>query len=376
MSESQSSPGTIHTVAWSQVFPWLILARAARVSMMVRVLALAVLGVVATHAGWRLVEEAFGQGTAEGQLTEMAHERPTLLEDEPPLASTWLDAFANAYPIVERQSYSGPLVQGWAWAIQPLTRQLQSDSFAQWFRLALCGGWTIAVWALFGGAIARITAVRLTREESLGPVAALLSAARFWTTTAGAPAVAYLGILLLAAPLILAGLALRSSVLGFFTGLLWPLALVGGWAVLMIAVGLVFGWPLMWAAAAVERTDAFDALSRAYAYVLQRPLQLAFFIGIASGLGLLAQFIVAAIVSGAVWATDWAVSMGAGQTLTGALLVPTDEPSRLGWFDSGARSGIQFWKSAALGVVAAFPLAYVWPASTAIYLLLRRHVDA
>ena len=41
---------------------------------------------------------------------------------------------------------------------------------------------------------------------------------------------------------------------------------------LPLAVGLAAGWPLMWPTISSEGTDAFDALSRSYAYVYQRPL--------------------------------------------------------------------------------------------------------
>ena len=46
----------------------------------------------------------------------------------------------------------------------------------------------------------------------------------------------------------------------------------------LLLLGLAFGWPLMWATISTEGTDSFDALSRSYAYVFQRPLRYLFYV--------------------------------------------------------------------------------------------------
>ena len=75
-------------------------------------------------------------------------------------------------------------------------------------------------------------------------------------------------------------------------GLLWPLALVAGLLMTLLLLGLLFGWPLMWATISAEGTDSFDALSRSYAYVFQRPLHYLFYIMVAAVIGWLGWLLV------------------------------------------------------------------------------------
>jgi len=60
----------------------------------------------------------------------------------------------------------------------------------------------------------------------------------------------------------------------------------------LLLVGVLLGWPLMWATISVEGTDSFDALSRTYAYVFQKPLRYAAYIGFAVIIGLLGWIVV------------------------------------------------------------------------------------
>ena len=72
-------------------------------------------------------------------------------------------------------------------------------------------------------------------------------------------------------------LLMRSDLGLLLAGLVWPLALVGGLLMGIFMLGLVFGWPLMWGAISTEGTDSFDALSRSYSYVYQRPYHYLFY---------------------------------------------------------------------------------------------------
>ena len=46
----------------------------------------------------------------------------------------------------------------------------------------------------------------------------------------------------------------------------------------ILLLGALVGWPLMWATVSVEGTDAFDALSRSYAYTYHRPWRLLWYV--------------------------------------------------------------------------------------------------
>ena len=95
-------------------------------------------------------------------------------------------------------------------------------------------------------------------------------------------------------------------------GLLWPLVLVAGLLMTLLLLGLLFGWPLMWATISAEGTDSFDALSRSYAYVFQRPLHYLFYVVVAGFVGWLGWLLVANFAAGVIWMSDWAAGWGAG----------------------------------------------------------------
>jgi hypothetical protein len=364
---------TVAAVRWHAIFPWLILVRAARVALMARVIILAAIGVALTQGGWAIIDDL------------------TLPRDDAPLHERLTDAPISA-PIgaelgfdarhgldLHAQILGSPLVRGWAWGSQSFGKLIEhGGAWPSWFGALLGGLWAIAVWALFGGAIARIAALYLTRGETIGPIAALTSSFSHWLSTAGAPVFALIAIFLLSLPLIFAGWVVRLDLFALLAGVVWFLILIGGVVLAVLVIGLAIGWPLMWSTVAVERTDAFDGISRGYAYVYQRPLHLLFFIIVAGALGLLAQAAINLIVEASIEATEWAVSGGAGELRTLELLEPgvaENRPSLGGPGLLGSKM-MRFWTEGFRWFAAAFPMAYLFPAAVGIYLLMRREIDA
>jgi hypothetical protein len=368
-----NSASTVSSIRWASIFPWLILVRAARVSLMVRVLALAVAGVLLTEAGWWTVDQLV--------LDDPGLAAPLARLSAPPLVVTPeadLDIRAHEGLALQLETYGGPLVRGWSWATQPFLQMFRAQDWRPWFGLLLDGLWTIAVWALFGGAIARIAALYLTQGEAIGPLAALQSSMFRWPSTAGAPTLALVALLVAALPLMFAGFVAWFDIIALLEAVLWFLMLVGGLALAILAIGLALGWPLMWSTVAVERTDAFDGISRGYAYVYQRPLHALFYVAVAGLLGLLAQAAVSLIVDSSIGATRWAFDAGAAQERTEALLDRPIDPEASVFHspDETAARMIRFWTRGFAMFAAAFPLAYLWPAAVGIYLLLRRQIDS
>lgn len=365
-------PQQINAVRWTAVFPWLIIVRAARVALMLRVILLALVGVAATHGGWLLVDSSQLENRDMRELEEAAqawaYPPPRL---DPPRADSASMAMISA------RWTRGPLVSAWNWAVQPFAQLTQARDWRSWWAFGFAGLWTIAVWGLFGGAMARIAAVYLTYGETVGPVAALRASARKWPSTVGAPLLVALAIAVVTLPLIVAGLLIRSDVMVLLLGLGWIVVLLGGAVLAILAIGLAIGWPLMWSTVSVERTDAFDAISRSFAYVYQRPLHLLFYFFVASALGVLAQGAVDLFAVATTHAAEYAVSIGAGEDRLRDLGVDGHGVSR-DVSDVGAFGAtvMQFWTNVIRAAAAYFPLAYFWPATTAIYLLLRREIDA
>jgi hypothetical protein len=254
----------------------------------------------------------------------------------------------------------------------------RAGDWRPWFGLLLDGLWSVAVWALFGGAIARIAALYLTYGEMIGPVTALKAAARRWPSTAGAPLLALLALLITALPLVLAGWLASFDIIALLEAALWILVLLGGVAVAVLAIGLALGWPMMWSTLAVDRTDAFDAIGRAYAYVYQRPLHAVFYIVVAGALGLLCQAAVSLLVDSSLDATRWAFSAGAGEERAAELVDHTIDPQVSAFTSPEETSGrmIRLWTRALAMFAAAFPMAYLWPSAVGIYLLMRRQIDS
>src|SRR5437016_5610765 len=62
MAEPQTK---VREVAWSELFPWLLLLRTVRIALLARVLVLGALGLVATMIGWSLITNMFLNSTDE-----------------------------------------------------------------------------------------------------------------------------------------------------------------------------------------------------------------------------------------------------------------------------------------------------------------------
>ena len=137
----------------------------------------------------------------------------------------------------------------------------------------------IAVWAVFGGALLRIAALRLTRNEVLGPREAL----RFGFANAGTllavPILVGLFVGVLAGLNAAAGFVMSLPLIGssLLALVLFPLVLMSSLLIVMALIGGVLGLPLMWCGVTVERNGALEAVSRAFSYVSARPFH--FFFG-------------------------------------------------------------------------------------------------
>lgn len=350
-----SQPGILYEIRWKDVCPWLILVAALRVSLLFRVILLAFAGMLLTRGGWRFYESLFD----DNRLAEVLFETPEL---SPRL--TWSD---GAPVLAEVAQW--PLVQPWLWLSEPFWNFARLEvTAADALRFLVAGIWALLIWSIFGGAICRIAGIELTRGKTVGTFSALNDALLKVGSTVGGPIISLLGAASLASPAIVGGLLLHSEPLTALVGFLWIFLLAWSLMVAVVLIGLLIGWPLMWATIAVERTDSFDAVSRCYAYVYQRPLQLAFYLLVAVAMGLFGEVVVYVFLQATLYLSEWLISWGAGLERT--LEVATRDA------DSPGSSAIQFWKTTAALLAACYPFAYFWSAIVAIYLLLRRHVDS
>ncbi len=375
--------GLVRSVAWSELMPWLRLIRVFRVSISARVLLLSALATAITFSGWAVCYRLFRADPAAVAWMGEAADCPWMVVDrmvpnEPALPwdrpEPGQDAVSGQAELAApRDAFFG----SWWVLVQPFWQSLDLQRGPTGLAcLALCGLWSLATWAFFGGAITRIAAVELSCEERIGWMAALRYACRKWLSYFSAPLMPLLlGVALPAIPVVLLGLLLAWDFGVLLVAIVWPLALLAGLIMAVVSLGLLFGWPLMFATISTEGTDSFDALSRSYAYVFQRPLHYLLYAVLAALLGTLCWLLVSNFAAAVVGMAYWAASWGAGADRIVQIISGSGEPA----MSSVGKTGVflvHLWVGAVKLLAAGFLYGFFFTAATAIYLLLRRDVDA
>jgi hypothetical protein len=385
---------TIRAVSWSEVFPWLKIVRVFRLAIAPRALILGALGILLTVIGWWAVGNIFGTDSAATHWLKPFVERqvpavpgPAGVGESRAVAErVWpWEALVKAVPNKPGEIDFGdlktrpaePVTDSWMLLSQPALQGIWNTGFglADIVAIILCGLWAAAVWAFFGAAICRTAAVQLAADEQVGAFAAMRFAAGKWPAYFAAPLFPVGGVILAAIPVIILGLIMRAGGSGIIVaGILWPLALAAGFVMAILLLGLLFGWPLMWGTISTEGTDSFDALSRSYAYTFQRPLRYLFYAAVAAFIGALGWLLVQQFAAGVVWLSYWAAGFGLGEdglkSIMGTGGAPLTGAAYVGawliWLFAGCVKLLAF----------GYFFSYFWSAAAAIYLLLRRDVDA
>ena len=183
---------TVDTIRWHSVLPWLHLLRAATLALRVRVVLLAfvavlvygqgclALRVLPFHDGWFSGRNLYDPI---GELINQETVRFYELSIDPRDASVscqWL-----SWPWHTVVAPAGRLFNFWkSW----------SSVATAWTHLL----WSLLVWAIFGGAMARMMAVRFARDESVSLRAALAFSFHNWQSYLYGPLLPILGVGLLA----------------------------------------------------------------------------------------------------------------------------------------------------------------------------------
>jgi hypothetical protein len=272
----------------------------------------------------------------------------------------------------------------------------------------------VLIWSYFGGAIARIAAVEVAKDERIETQRALQYAGRKYSAFFWAPLVCLIFFALFATCNAAGGLVgwavdwvvpgLGDVALAVFL----PFALLSGFLMALIAIGSVFGGPLFHPAIGAEGTDCFDAISRGFSYIYSRPWHYGVYQAISAAYG--------AVCVGFVWwfgAFMIRLGLGAGRagmavfgsTASFDRLLP--EPVTRFLFHSGAGySGspittsvgrtvevipdhfwnlgplqmvasivLLVWLFVIVGMLAGYAVSYLCSSQTLVYFLLRKKVD-
>jgi hypothetical protein len=284
--------------------------------------------------------------------------------------------------------------------------------------------WALAVWSVFGGAITRIAAVQIARGEKIGLMEALRFTFRRLMSYVMAPLFPLAFVFLLLVLMCLFGLFYMIPVVGdvLVGGLWWWLMLLLGGGMAFLLIGLV-GWPLMAASVSTEGTDSWEAVSRSFSYVFTRPWQYIWYSAVAIVYGAAVIFFVGFFASFLVYLSKWGVSQTPfvqradrepsflfvyaptsfhwrdllleGATVDKEKVVQDGQVNRatyerylgaakdgkrsddaLTWYNRFGAALVAFWVGLFFLLVLGFGYSFFWCASTIIYLLLRKSVDA
>jgi hypothetical protein len=328
--------------------PWWLIARGVGVASDPRSVVLAALGLTALRAGWAGLAHAMGP----------AH---------------WLEVtrVVPSAALVPDRLVGGVLAAA-VGLITPFVALFRPDVPA-WGRIeaGLAALWALVVWGLFGGAIARVAAVRIAGHGRVGVLSALGFSGRRMAALVVAPIAPILVALLIGLAGAAVGLLDRlpspfgpsaATVLAFV-----PLAV--GLLDAVILLGLALAWPLMVATVVVDGEDSFDAISRSYSYVNQRTARYAASLALAAIVGAIGLAVVGLFVAAALGLADWSLGLGA----------PRGEGFRFLYPTSADRAGLpvvgHFWIGAVETLAAGWIFSYLWTTAAIVYLLLRHDVD-
>ncbi|HEX8199100.1 MAG TPA: hypothetical protein VF590_01335 [Isosphaeraceae bacterium] len=340
--------------------PWVRLARAVRAATDAKKLLLAALGLILMHAGWAGLD-ALLPGAAEASP-------PADMALPPSPFGSWLGPLGAAVDAAARAAEPARAIAA------PWVALLTPGRGAAWsLHAALAALWAVLVWGPLGGAIARIAVAQAATEGRIGLGTALRYAAAKAPHLIGAPLSPFIGVGFFAGLCALLGLLYRipGPVGATIAGILAFLPLMAGLVMALILLGLAVGWPLMIATIAAEGEDTFDALSRSYSYVYQRPARFAAYAALAWVLGALGLLVVGVFARAILALAAWGLSLGA----PGARLLDLWQPRFVPLGRTAPAIAHAAWLDLVVLLARGWAYSYFWTAAAHIYLLLRHDVD-
>ncbi|MBI1852534.1 MAG: hypothetical protein HYR85_19500 [Planctomycetes bacterium] len=238
---------------------------------------------------------------------------------------------------------------------------------------ALVVGWIF--WSFVSATLTRLAAFEVgAAEEPRLSTALRFALSRFHVNLLTAPSM-LVAVALFLAPAAAVGALARVPVAGpVAAAILFPLALVSGFAAAATLVAFVVGAPLVSAALAVEEATPFDAVSRAFSYLVNAP---ATFVGmrlVMLAFGAVTFAIRGVMALAAAWGACRIYCYASGATIPdpfwprvteGALIVPAPSGSPI----------LGFTIAAFYAYFVAFAFSWACTARVAVYLWLRRRID-
>ena len=253
-----------------------------------------------------------------------------------------------------------------------------------WF-LIIYGIFFLLVLSVAGGALCRMEACQLSANERLTMREAMLHGVETWWRSFSALAIPIVLGGVVCAVLLLIGLIFMSiPLLNILTALVYGLVLLLGFLLVFIILGYLASGTMLLPAVAVENCEGGDAMQRAYAYILNRPLHMLASVIVAL-VGLILGWLVVQLVAvftvnmtaeivGTWTMNDTYVEAGTLSSIFGQVGSDGKTGTSM-WYVSWGGSLVSWWMMLVQYLVAGWIFSYVMAASTRIYLLMRRACD-
>ena len=305
--------GTIRRIDWTELTPIVMLLRIFNIALGVRVLFFAMLGLWLTL----LLE----------YLSDISFLEPLVFTDSGELhlgrCANLLDGIGNTAPLIRHD----PVKIIWLIA-------------------------ALMIWIFCGGMICRIAAVRLTIDESEPMKNLLLFFRKRGISFISSLVLLTLGILICFLPVLIACWLLKVPVLHYVVAVLFPVPILFAFLTILLVLSLGIGFMLLFAAVSTDGSDGFDAISRMFSYIYQRPLHYVLYwicCGVLGWLGYNLVFFVFVY-----------------PVMKGVYFIPPSDSQFI----------VKHWLVFFESLPVAYVFAWFWTSSVAIYILLRRSVDA
>lgn len=394
-------PVVVSNISWRDLCPWTIIFRSLNSATSMTVLVMALAALVLMPVGWLISDTVFlnDELRSDSVLARLIddnqkpYKRVFLATDPEENSINLLGARLSGPRMVFTQIVE-PFRQLFSLPTYATALDGSSSGSSRWSVRAffyLLGGcvWTIFLWSFAGVAICRTCLLKLTRNEPVGLDDAFEFSLDKTLTVAGAVSAPLLAIGAMCIPAFCLGLLMGLDLGVLLVGLLWFVVLALGLVMALLLLGLMFGWPLMVASVACEGQNSFDAMTRSYAYVMQRPLNFVLYLLVSMVFGGFCWYVVANVADGAIglgyWSTSFGTRLVGGDTERMDVIRSIAPP--MGLEDgnpivlepssplAGGQAMIRMWTWLGRTTAAAFIYGLFWCMMSAVYLLLRKDVD-
>lgn len=154
-----------------------------------------------------------------------------------------------------------------------LVSSIKSVEWGEYVVLVVLVMGLLIIWSVFAAVVTRLAALEFDRDEKAGLKDSFSFVMKKFWSYFWSPLTPILGVLFFVACNVVGGLLGKIEFAGeIAVAVGFPLAILSAFLIVFLGVIGIIGFFLMFPAISSEGSDAFDAISRAYSYVLSRPL--------------------------------------------------------------------------------------------------------